>query len=897
MGAPSGKRMSEPSADLIWKRWDEVDHLFDQALDLAEEERVPFLEDACAGDTLLLDTLSRLLEASSRAAGVLSGPGSELLQAAFVPRGSRPSWPNPRPGAVVGRYRLIREIGRGGMANVYEAERTDGVLGRRVAVKLLRGVDSEDVTQRFGAERRILSSLAHPNIARLLDGGATEAGRPYFVMELVRGEPVTRWADRRRLGIPERLRLFVQVLDAVQYAHSRLVVHRDIKPSNVFVSDDGRVHLLDFGIAKLLDDGEDRAPLTRPATRWMTPEYASPEQILAQPITTATDVHALGVLLYELLAGRRPFGSDGEGAFELERAICEDPPAPPSSAATLHLQAPVDGGGTVPSPEAVAAARGTLPPRLRRALAGDLDAVVGKALRKQPEERYRSAQEMADDLMRFLSGFPVRAREGLRMYRARKFVRRHWLAVTATAALMVVLAASAAILTRLQAETARQRNLASAAAARAETEAENAGLVIDFLADVFRSGDPSQAPNDTLTARGLVEWGAQRVDSEFTDRPAVQARLLLVLGEAYENLGLPEEGAQLMQKALVLRRRLFGEESEETAEALLQLAELQHAAREISLAIPLYEEALHVRRSLSSGDGRALAPILSGLGLALAQQERTDSAELLLREAVAILSPYPVDEASISASLDLAQVLRFAGKLEEAASLYEEGIPEVSGASGSQCDVAGQVLEQPGLSPQGPGRFRRGRAPVSGIPGAVHPALWKGASHHPDGGFESGRRIDPPGASGGGHRRLSSVVGGRRGPMARGRLAGDLRSEDPWGRAPSGGEDRGGRAGSTRSRARIPGGARAPARVDLIRPGSRRGNPGADRRSRNQSHLHGPASRVAVKAAGRCRRIAPPATAREMSALLAVLDDVGLEEEYDRFSELLGKSSAGGGGT
>ncbi len=661
--------------ELLWDRWDEVDRIYGQALGLAVEERHPFLVEVCAGDTELLDTVSRLLLSSDQAADVLVGPGTELLRAALTRGDDAEVWTALAPGTSVGRYRLVREIGRGGMATVYAAERADGAFERRVAVKILRGVDSEELGRRFVTERQILSSLSHPNIARLLDGGSMETGRPFLVMELVEGEPITSWADRRRMGIGERLRLFLQVVDAVQYAHGRLVVHRDIKPSNVLVDADGHARLLDFGIAKLLEESVDEASHTRPATRWMTPEYAAPEQILSRAVTTATDVHALGVLLYELLTGRRPFGGDGRVGFDLERAICEEPPIAPSSAISATVAGRA-GRGRASTPEDVAAARGSTTARLARTLAGDLDAILSKCLRKQPEDRYRSAQELRDDIGRHLTGFPVRAREGLRAYRARKFLGRHRLAVSAAATVGVVLLGSAALLARLQAETAVQRDLAAEAAARAETEAENARLVIDFMADVFRGRDPNQAPPDTITARELLAWGTERVEAEFSDRPAVQADLMLVLGDAHFNLGQFDEGMRLAEHAVELLRSTFGSRSPEVAEGLGRLGDLQRQARELSLAEASYSEALDILLDAGGGQDRHRSTYaLQGLGMTLAAEQRPDSAEVLLRRALALGPHDPHDAAYVGRLLGLAYVLRHAGKLAESEALYEEGIP------------------------------------------------------------------------------------------------------------------------------------------------------------------------------------------------------------------------------
>jgi serine/threonine-protein kinase len=493
-------------SDIMWDRWDEVDEIFARALERPYEQRHEFIVQASGDDAALLETLTALVAASERAETDFAGPADALLREVF---GNAPAGgvvPERTPGELLGRYRLIRELGRGGMATVFEAERADGLYEQRVAIKLLRhGIEGNELAQRLQLETRILSNLAHPGIAQLLDAGTTEDKQPFFVMELVEGEPITSWADRQRLDIDSRLDLFVQVADAVGFAHKRLVVHRDIKPSNVLVANDGRVKLLDFGIAKLLEPESVGAAEADQTTRWMTPVYAAPEQFLGRPVTTATDVYGLGGLLYELLAGKRPFEDRTGSDYSLASAVCESVPDAPSA--------------VVAGSPGSAASRGTQPERLRRLLAGDLDAIVSKALRKEPEDRYPSAEALAEDVRRHRTGFPVAARAGLRSYRLRKFLERHWWSVGAAAAIILTLAVSSLVLWRQQIQTAEARDNAAQAAAVATMEAENARLVIDFLADVFRGRDPMQAPSDTLTARERLAWGSERVDQEFSDRP------------------------------------------------------------------------------------------------------------------------------------------------------------------------------------------------------------------------------------------------------------------------------------------------------------------------------------------------------------------------------------------
>ncbi|MDH3225358.1 MAG: serine/threonine protein kinase, partial [Gemmatimonadota bacterium] len=366
---------------VTWDRWDEVDALFDRALDLPAEGREAFLQGICGDDPPLLEAVLELLAKDGpSAAERLAQPSRTLIRAA-VDSGSEAGSQGLGPGDLVGRYRVVTELGRGGMATVYEAERADGAFDRLVALKVLRrGLDTEALVRRFLSERQILSGLTHPNIATLLDGGATEDGRPYLVMELVRGSPITEWADHHSLGTRERVESFLQVVDAVAFAHAQLIVHRDLKPSNVLVTAEGMATLLDFGVAKLLDvadEGEEA--LTRVAPAPMTPEYASPEQIQGGRVTAASDVFQLGALLYRLLTGVRPFEDPAARlrGVGLERAVRRPSESAPGDRA--------------------------------RSLRGDLDTIILKALRPEPESRYGSVHALGADLRRYLAGHPISA--------------------------------------------------------------------------------------------------------------------------------------------------------------------------------------------------------------------------------------------------------------------------------------------------------------------------------------------------------------------------------------------------------------------------------------------------------------------------------------------------------
>ncbi|MEJ2483335.1 MAG: serine/threonine-protein kinase, partial [Gemmatimonadota bacterium] len=396
-----------PSPD----HWERVDALFSAALDWSPEERAERLRAATGGDPDLLESVSALLEAASASDEFLSTPPEIPFPA--LEAIERSYGEGNLTGLQVGRYRIVRSIGRGGMASVWLAERDDGTFRRRVALKIVRrGLDTGEVLARFRAERQILSSLEHPNIARLYDGGSTEDGRPFLALEYVEGRPIDEYCDERRCSVADRLRLFVKVGTAVQFAHGRLVVHRDIKPSNILVTAEGEPKLLDFGIAKLLEPGEEALHRTRTGVQPLTPKYASPEQILGQPVTTASDVYQLGTLLYVLLTGTFPVDVADRSSWSLQEAIVRETPDRPSEAAES-------------APPELATRCGTTPARLARHLRGDLDRILLKTLEKEPGRRYASAIELVEDVRRHLEGRPIAAKRGRAVYRTKKYFRRH----------------------------------------------------------------------------------------------------------------------------------------------------------------------------------------------------------------------------------------------------------------------------------------------------------------------------------------------------------------------------------------------------------------------------------------------------------------------------------------
>ncbi len=586
-----------------------ADELLAELLDSPSGEREARLESASAGRPALRAEVEELVRLAGEPAAALE-PGA-LAQGpllAELPRHLTRSAPARVAGSRIGPWRLVRELGGGGMGMVYLAERAAGEFEQTVALKLLRlGVDSDEVLRRFEQERRILASLSHPRIARLIDGGRTEDGRPYLVMEYAEGRPIDRYCDEERLTVDGRLALFAQVGRAVEHAHRNLVVHRDLKPSNIVVTGDGEVKLLDFGIAKVLSPpARAPQPLTRTVARVLTPEYASPEQVLGLPITTASDVYQLGLLLYELLCGRHPQRLQSGAYWEIEAAVCRRlPPRPSTAAAGVEA-------------EAASRRHGLSPAGLRRRLRGDLDDIVMTALRKEPEARYPSVERLLGDIEDHLAGRPISVRHSARAYRLRKFLQRHWVGAASAAALALLLSGYAVTAGIQSREIARQRDLA-------RSEADRAMQVQAFLVQVIAStADP--------TALDVAAGRLGQLDA----RPDVQAEMLHVLGEMNLGFGRTDRSLPLLARAVALAGVLHGTESAQALGARASLAGALHRAGRLDRAALEYRRAAEgLRRHGSSGLGR-LADVQRRRGSLAAQRGDYEEAGRWLREALAL---------------------------------------------------------------------------------------------------------------------------------------------------------------------------------------------------------------------------------------------------------------------
>lgn len=742
-------------------RWQQVEDIFEAALELPPEEREAYVRAACGDDDELYEECMSLLaqdenphslladessRASSRALGLLDELSYE--------------------GTQIGAYRVIRKIGEGGMGLVFLAERADGQFAREVALKVIkRGMDSETILRRFQVERQIQARLTHPNIARLYDGGLTDDGLPYFTMEYIDGEPIDRYCDRNRLSIDDRLHLFLTVCRAVAYAQQNLVVHRDLKPSNILITTDGTAKLLDFGIAKVLD--QDNEPphlvdLTRTGVRPLTPGYASPEQFRGEAITTATDVYSLGVVLYELLTGRRPFDLSAMSPQAIKRAVTTTDPGKPSSV----IMRPI-GGASSPEavqPEVVSSQRNTLPERLRRRLAGDIDTICLKALRTDPANRYASVEQFAGDIRRHLEGKPITARPDSLGYRTRKFVFRHKTSVTAA---LIALLTIATLVTYYTVRLAHERD-------RARHEAEKSAQISAFSTSLFNMFDPVETNGQDVSIRTLLENGIQRIDSELVSQPDVQARMYDVVGSVYYSLGNYDTAGMLYQRAYQNRLTTVADDSTELAASYRNLsmiayengeldssAELTRRAMAITIAdsgafsvaaandyhelasalrhkgeydeaLPLYEKALAIREQKLGDDDPDVAYTLNHMSRLFMALGNLDSAETLARRSLAIREKaLGTDNPEVAASRSsLAGMLVQQGRAREAAELYETALssfqklfgekhPYTAGVTGS---LAGTYLRL-GNYPKADSLAREGVRLVRDLYPPGHPNL------------------------------------------------------------------------------------------------------------------------------------------------------------------------------
>lgn len=629
------------------EQWQALSPYIDEALGLTEGQRGRWLESLRAEKPEIASQLEPLLEEHRVAEQENFLTTSPLIN--LLP--SRASL----AGQTIGAYKLISLIGHGGMGTVWLAKRVDGRFKRRCAFKFLNSAMAGSGEGRFKREGAILGRLSHPNIARLLDAGVSDAGQPYLVLEHIEGEPIDRYCDNRKLAIRARVRLFLDVLGAVAHAHANLIVHRDIKPSNVLVDDGGRVELLDFGIAKLLEGGGESGnptQLTIEGGCAMTPEFAAPEQVTDTPVTTATDVYALGVLLYVLLTGQHPAGTTRSPA-DLVKAIVETEP-PRLSIATTPTRLNEE---TI---KAIAAQRDSTPERLARQLRGDLETIVGKALKKNPQERYGSVTAFAEDLNRYLRQEPIRARPDSLVYRASKFAQRNRVAVALGVLSLIAVSAGVAG-TLIQARTAsRQRDVAF-------RERDRAERVTEFMTGIFKVSDPTESVGNGVTAREILDKAANDINTGLTKDPEVQAEMMHAIGFVYSNLGFYDKGQAMLEKSIELNRAANRPTDPETLRTMTDLGFILMQQGRLKEAEKLERESLSHQLPMLGRESTDTLITMSDLAAVLSEEGNFAEGIPLNRDVVETERRLlgPADHRTLAAMDNLAAMLGMNGQLQE----------------------------------------------------------------------------------------------------------------------------------------------------------------------------------------------------------------------------------------
>jgi eukaryotic-like serine/threonine-protein kinase len=656
---------------------EDVATIIERALALGPRERSEYVRRACGSDETLLSH-------------VLLGLGEDHSQSGFWDEVAAGESGTHDPGSALegqrlGPYRILRKLGTGGMGDVYLAERADEEYQQQVAIKMVRsGVFSRQVQGRLRMERQILATLQHPNIARLLDGGRAPDGTPYLVMEYIDGEPIDAYCDRRRLSPEERIGLVRTVCAAVHYAHQNLIVHRDLKPNNILITPQGVPKLLDFGIAKLLDTRQSAQTLavTHAEYRVMTPAHASPEQVRGDTITTASDIYVLGVLLFELLCGRRPFQLLGASLLEMEKIICEQEAPTPSEMVARTVRE---------SPELltdIVACRSTTTARLQKYLRGDVDNIVGMAMRKDPERRYSSAEQLAADIDHHLSGKPVIASKDTWLYRSRKFVGRHKLAVAASTVAIVTLAAFATI-TFVQAQRiAYERDVATAERTRAEQ-------VSSFLVELFELSDPSRNRGNLVTAREILDIGARRVSLGLANQPETRATLLGTIGTVYQSLGLYSDSVSLLEEGLKSRMGIHGPRHPAVAEAMRALGDALCDRGDLAQCEAQLNAALDMQRELLGPDSLEIAPTLTAQAKLAQLRGSFDTAEDLYNQSLKIYGAHGQERTTDATSVmnELAGLYSYTGRHDRAATLYRTALDIDRQALGNDHPQVGMHLQ------------------------------------------------------------------------------------------------------------------------------------------------------------------------------------------------------------
>ena len=669
-------------------RFDRMARIVEEAERLEGDALDQYLSQECSGDAEFRAEVESLLAADTRTVRDLAeSPFRDLVNHSDMPQ-------NALADTVIDSYLLVEEIGRGGLGVVYRAEHEKDGVSRDVALKIIkRGRDTDVIIRRFRQEREILASLTHPNIATLLDVGTTRDGLPYFVMEYIKGVSIDEYCDRKKLSTDLRLELFQKVCSVVHFAHKNLVVHRDLKPANILVTEEGEPILLDFGIAKLLKEGGGVDPsITLEENRVMTPEYASPEQVSGDVITTASDVYSLGTVLYELLTGQRAHRIENNVQKAILKAVCEDIPEYPSVIVMREMSYTRGDTTRTVTPEEIALAREGEPRRLQRRLAGDLDNIALMALRKEPDRRYSSAEQMAEDIGRHLAKEPVIAQEDSFWYRASKFVQRNTASVALASIIFLVVLSSSILLASQKQKTERERD-------RAER-------VSGFMVKLFESSDPYKTNKGDVTLRELVAEGALNIQSDFQGDSIERAKLLESLGDVYRSIGEYNRSESMLNESLGIYRRVLEDGHELFAGVHVALGRLYQVQADFERSEQQFAQAVEALKKNGRGKTVDFARALDHLGYLLYDMHEFERAEEKYNQALEILDEIgDPEQDSLSVVNNLALVYERQSKFDEAENLYRRIVEATRFRFGNDHPYTATALNNFGLLYQQQSRF------------------------------------------------------------------------------------------------------------------------------------------------------------------------------------------------
>lgn len=727
------------------EHWQEIKQILAVVLEVPPPQRTAILDDACADKPDLRREVEHYLNLNDHPANTPGTTASEShregtsghrdVRIYFAKQeGDSQKPPAPVPGLIfsldsvkpsdeivdgarLGPYRIDKLLGRGGMGSVHLATREDDYR-KKVALKVIkRGMDTDEIVQRFRHERQILARLEHPHVARLLDGGSTPDGRPFFVMEYIAGEPIDAYCDEHKLPVYQRLLLFLKVCSAVQFAHQNLVVHRDLKPGNILIDRTGEPKLLDFGIAKLLRSEANLDTVrTAPDRRPMTPRFASPEQLRGGAITTASDTYSLGVLLYQLLTGYFPYQTESDDETEIAQKICEEDPKRPSTIVTSRRDSRRSASGeTIEiTPESVSAARDSEPRKLRQLLSGDLDAIVLKAMAKEPRQRYGSVEQLADDVRRHLAALPVTARQSTWTYRSGRFIKRNKIALATASGFAVLLLSYGISATLLWQRAEQESEQALRAKSRAEVAEGRAQTTTNFLIDLFRASEPDQAKGEDVTARQLLDQGRESLQ-DLRQQPEDYIATSVTLGRSYRLLGDYTIAKELLSDALLFANQKLGSDHYLSTLSQLHLATLLSDMDEKELAEPMMRQAVEqLRQHLPTGHPD-LTRALNLLGELLLKTGDLDEAQALFQEVLAMRRKGVGDDDPelFNSMNNLANLLFDKGQIERADNLNREALaglrrePEKNLRFLGGClNVHGKILHVQGHYAEAEGAFR-----------------------------------------------------------------------------------------------------------------------------------------------------------------------------------------------